>query len=89
MEYRVELRTVNQPDEVKIQDDPVRKGLSYDFRMSDGRQIYTIPNKAVVCTAKTENYPSLWTNYKDFQVQTQMSLQYFTQYGVTKKVMDD
>ena len=57
MEYRVELRTVNQPDEVKIQDDPVRKGLSYDFRVSDGRQIYTIPDKAVVCTAKTDKLP--------------------------------
>ena len=57
MEYRVELRTVNQPDEVQLQDDPVRKGLSYDFRMSDGRQIFTIPDKAVVCTAKTNKLP--------------------------------
>ena len=57
MEYRVELRTVNRPDDVKIQDDPVRKGLSYDFRMSDGRQIFTIPDKAVVCTAKTDKLP--------------------------------
>ena len=30
MEYRVELKTVTQPGEVRLQDDPVRKGLSYD-----------------------------------------------------------
>ena len=27
MEYRVELRTVTSPDEVRLEDDPVRKGL--------------------------------------------------------------
>ena len=43
MEYRVELRTVTSPEEVRIEDDPVRKGYSYDFRMSDGRKIFTIP----------------------------------------------
>ena len=57
MEYRVELRTVNQPDEVRIEDDPVRKGYSYAFRMTEGRQIFTIPDKAVVCTAKTNKLP--------------------------------
>ena len=66
MEYRVELKTVNQPNEVKIQDDPVRKGLSYDFRMSDGRQIYTIPNKAVVCTARTDKLPITMDELKRF-----------------------
>ena len=39
MEYRVELRTVTSPEEVRIEDDPVRKGYSYDFRMSDGRRL--------------------------------------------------
>ena len=34
MEYRVELRTVTSPDEVRIEDDPVRKGLDYHFRMT-------------------------------------------------------
>ena len=27
MEYRVELRTVTSPDEVRLEDDPVRRGL--------------------------------------------------------------
>tara|TARA_B100002019_G_scaffold276881_1_gene276143 strand:+ start:327 stop:746 length:420 start_codon:yes stop_codon:yes gene_type:complete len=57
MEYRVELRTVNQPDEVRIEDDPVRKGIDYHFRTTDGRKIFTIPDKAVVCTAKTDKLP--------------------------------
>ena len=57
MEYRVELRTVNQPNEVRLEDDPVRKGYSYAFRMTEGRQIFTIPDKAVVCTAKTDKLP--------------------------------
>ena len=57
MEYRVELRTVNQPDEVRIEDDPVRKGVDYHFRTTDGRKIFTIPDKAVVCTAKTDKLP--------------------------------
>ena len=53
MEYRVELRTVTSPDEVRLEDDPVRKGLDYHFRMTNGRRIFTIPEKAVVCTANT------------------------------------
>jgi hypothetical protein len=48
MEYKVELKTVTMPNEVRLEDDPVRKGYSYDFRTTDGRQIFTIPNKAVV-----------------------------------------
>jgi hypothetical protein len=51
MEYKVELKTVTMPNEVRLEDDPVRKGYSYDFRTTDGRQIFTIPNKAVVCIA--------------------------------------
>ena len=58
MEYRVELKTVTQPGEVRLQDDPVRKGQSYDFRMSNGRRIYTIPEKAVVCIANTNQLPT-------------------------------
>ena len=53
----MELRTVNQPDEVRIEDDPVRKGIDYHFRTTDGRKIFTIPDKAVVCTAKTDKLP--------------------------------
>ena len=55
MEYRVELRTVTSPDEVRLEDDPVRKGLDYHFRMTNGRRIFTIPEKAVVCTANTSH----------------------------------
>ena len=57
MEYKVELKTVTMPNEVRLEDDPVRKGYSYDFRTSDGRQIFTIPNKAVVCIANTNKVP--------------------------------
>ena len=57
MEYKVELKTVTMPNEVRLEDDPVRKGYSYDFRTTDGRQIFTIPNKAVVCIASTNKVP--------------------------------
>jgi hypothetical protein len=57
MEYKVELKTVTMPNEVRLEDDPVRKGYSYDFRTTDGRQIFTIPNKAVVCIANTNKVP--------------------------------
>ena len=57
MEYKVELKTVTTPNEVRLEDDPVRKGYSYDFRTTDGRQIFTIPNKAVVCIARTNKIP--------------------------------
>ena len=57
MEYKVELKTVTMPDEVRLEDDPVRRGYSYDFRTTDGRQIFTIPNKAVVCIANTNKVP--------------------------------
>ena len=58
MEYRVELRTVTSPDEVRLEDDPVRRGLDYHFRMTNGRRIFTIPEKAVVCTANTSQLPT-------------------------------
>ena len=58
MEYRVELRTVTSPEEVRLEDDPVRKGLDYHFRMTNGRRIFTIPEKAVVCTANTSQLPT-------------------------------
>ena len=65
MEYRVELKTVTSPDEVRIEDDPVRKGYSYDFRMSDGRKIFTIPDKAVVCVAQTTKIPTTMDELKE------------------------
>ena len=57
MEYRVNLKTVISPEEVRLEDDPVRKGLDYHFRMTNGRRIFTIPDKAVVCTANTFQLP--------------------------------
>ena len=66
MEYRVELKTVTQPDEVRLEDDPVRKGLSYDFRMSNGRRIFTIPEKAVVCIANTNKLPTTMDELQRF-----------------------
>ena len=58
IEYRVELRTVTSPEEVRLEDDPVRKGVDYHFRMTNGRRIFTIPEKAVVCTANTFQLPT-------------------------------
>ena len=57
MEYRVNLKTVISPDEVRIEDDRVRKGIDYYFRTTNGRRIFTIPDKAVVCTANTFQLP--------------------------------
>jgi len=58
MEYRVRLKTVTSPEEVRLEDDPVRKGVDYHFRMTNGRRIFTIPDKAVVCTANTFQLPT-------------------------------
>ena len=58
MEYRVRLKTVTSPEEVRLEDDPVRRGVDYHFRMTNGRRIFTIPNKAVVCTANTFQLPT-------------------------------
>ena len=57
MEYRVNLKTVISPEEVRLEDDPVRKGIDYYFRTTNGRGIFTIPDKAVVCTANTFQLP--------------------------------
>ena len=57
MEYRVNLKTVISPEEVRLEDDPVRKGIDYYFRTTNGRRIFTIPDKAVVCTANTFQLP--------------------------------
>jgi len=53
---KFKLSKVTNPKQVKIKDDPVRK-VSYKFRTSQGRCIYTIPNKAVVCIANTFKLP--------------------------------
>ena len=51
------LKIVNNEYEVSIADDPVRKDLDFNFRTTEGRRIYTIPNKSVVCTANTIKLP--------------------------------
>ena len=53
---KLKLNKVTNPTQVKIKDDPVRK-VSYKFRTSQGRCIYTIPGKAVVCIANTFKCP--------------------------------
>ena len=53
---KFKLSKVTNPNQVKIEDDPVRK-VSYKFRTSQGRCIYTIPGKAVVCIANTFKCP--------------------------------
>ena len=53
---KFKLSKVTNPSQVKIKDDPVRK-VSYKFRTSQGRCIYTIPGKAVVCIANTFKCP--------------------------------
>tara|TARA_R100001509_G_scaffold159749_1_gene126588 strand:- start:2557 stop:2979 length:423 start_codon:yes stop_codon:yes gene_type:complete len=53
---KFKLSKVTNPSQVKIEDDPVRK-VSYKFRTSQGRCIFTISNKAVVCIANTFKCP--------------------------------
>ena len=50
------LKKVTNQSQVQIKNDPVRK-VSYAFRTSQGRCIYTIPGKAVVCIANTFKCP--------------------------------
>jgi hypothetical protein len=50
------LKKVTNQSQVQIKDDPVRD-VSYAFRTSQGRCIYTIPGKAVVCIANTFKCP--------------------------------
>ena len=60
MEYRVELKTVTSPEEVRIEDDPVRKGVDYHFRMTNGRRIFTIPEKS--CRMHCKYIPTTHNN---------------------------
>ena len=50
------LKKVTNQSQVQIKDDPVRD-VSYAFRTSQGRCIYTIPGKAVACIANTFKCP--------------------------------
>ena len=50
------LSKVTNQAQVKIKDDPVRD-VSYRFRTIQGRNIYTIQDKAVVCIANTFELP--------------------------------
>tara|TARA_Y100001937_G_C7022174_1_gene285978 strand:+ start:278 stop:691 length:414 start_codon:yes stop_codon:yes gene_type:complete len=51
------IELVKDVNDVNVKDDPVRKNLSYRFRTTQGRKIYTIKNKAVVCIANTIDVP--------------------------------
>tara|TARA_R100000426_G_C4802216_1_gene102999 strand:- start:22 stop:435 length:414 start_codon:yes stop_codon:yes gene_type:complete len=51
------IELVKNVEDVNVKDDPVRKNLSYRFRTTQGRKIYTIKNKAVVCIANTIDVP--------------------------------
>ena len=53
---KLKLKKVTNQSQVQIEDDPVRD-VSYEFRTSQGRCIYTIPGKAVVCIANTFKCP--------------------------------
>ena len=53
---KLKLKKVTNQSQVQIKDDPVRD-VSYAFRTSQGRCIYTIPGKAVVCIANTFKCP--------------------------------
>ena len=59
MEYRVELKTVTSPEEVRLEDDPVRRGVDYHFRMTNGRRIFTIPDKRSYALQIHFSYPQL------------------------------
>ena len=61
-----ELKVVMSPDEIRLEDDPVRKNYSYDYRTRDGRQIFTIPSKAVVCIAKTDKIPTTMKELEEY-----------------------
>ena len=65
----MELKLVTQPNEVIITDDPVRKNLTYNFRTTKGRKIYTIIGKAVVCTANTYKIPININQLKRFSLE--------------------
>ena len=53
---KLKLNKVTNQAQVKIKDDPVRD-VSYRFRTTQGRNIYTIQDKAVVCIANTFELP--------------------------------
>ena len=53
---KLKLSKVTNQAQVKIKDDPVRD-VSYRFRTTQGRNIYTIQDKAVVCIANTFELP--------------------------------
>ena len=60
------LKIVDNINDINVNDDPVRKNLSYKFRTTQGRKIYTIVNKAVVCVANTTKVPTNIQELKKF-----------------------
>tara|TARA_R100000657_G_scaffold7901_1_gene5176 strand:- start:1007 stop:1420 length:414 start_codon:yes stop_codon:yes gene_type:complete len=53
----MKIELIKNVHEVNVKDDPVRKNLTFKFRTTQGRRIYTIKNKAVVCVANTIDIP--------------------------------
>jgi|TARA_Y100000114_G_scaffold141371_1_gene147053 hypothetical protein len=51
------IELVENIHDINTKDDPVRKNLSYRFRTTQGRKIYMIKNKAVVCVANAIDVP--------------------------------
>jgi len=60
------LKIADDINDINVNDDPVRKNLSYKFRTTQGRKIYTIVNKAVVCVANTIKVPTNIQELKKF-----------------------
>ena len=87
MEYRVRLKTVTSPEEVRLEDDPVRRGVDYHFRMTNGRRIFTIPDKLfVVCTANTFQLPTTMNELEKYSDSNAEEFTIFLQYGVMKRL---
>ena len=53
----MKIELVENIHDINTKDDPVRKNLSYRFRTTQGRKIYMIKNKAVVCVANAIDVP--------------------------------
>ena len=71
---KLKLNKVKTKSQVNIKDDPVRDA-SYTFRTTQGRSIYTIPKKAVVCVANTILLP---TTMQELEMYSQPKAKEFT-----------
>tara|TARA_R100001163_G_C5013672_1_gene158735 strand:- start:63 stop:485 length:423 start_codon:yes stop_codon:yes gene_type:complete len=73
-QIKSKLIKVTSSSQVNIKNDPVRD-VSYTFRTSQGRCIYTIPEKAVVCVANTIKLP---TTMQELEKYSQLNSKEFT-----------